>query len=208
MYEGPAVKHLFHRGLHFSSLTVVHYLHPSFFVRFECPFLRPAPHIPSADARRRRQDRPSLRYRLSLRRRQAVSLRRRARRHAGGVGTMFEGSPLSGTRRARTATLYSVGPIRQGRTRTMMHACASAARLRGGGPILDVGAKAMTRHGTPPPRTVIASPPDMICQDRAAKRMCEAYPRTVTRPASASPPARHLHAQDARVRLAACAPRR
>jgi hypothetical protein len=41
-------------------------------------------------------------------------------------------------------------------TRIMMHACASAARLRGGGPILNGGTKAMAWHGTPPPRTVIA----------------------------------------------------
>jgi hypothetical protein len=34
--------------------------------------------------------------------------------------------------------LYPVGP----RTRTMMHLCASAAKLRGGGPILFPGMKA------------------------------------------------------------------
>ena len=38
----------------------------------------------------------------------------------------------------RATTLYSVGP----RTRTMMQSCASAAKLRGGGPILPVGMKA------------------------------------------------------------------
>src|SRR3974377_2414981 len=43
-------------------------------------------------------------------------------------------------------------------TRTMMHACASAARLRGGGPILNGGIEARDKRGTPPPRTVIASP--------------------------------------------------
>jgi len=40
----------------------------------------------------------------------------------------------------------------------MMHACASAAKLRGGGPILNCGIEAMAKRGTPPPRTVIASP--------------------------------------------------
>jgi hypothetical protein len=43
-------------------------------------------------------------------------------------------------------------------TRTMMHACASAAKLRGGGPILNGGIEAVDKRGTPPPRTVIASP--------------------------------------------------
>src|SRR5438477_10357571 len=40
----------------------------------------------------------------------------------------------------------------------MMHACASAAKLRGGGPILNGGSEAVDKRGTPPPRTVIASP--------------------------------------------------
>jgi hypothetical protein len=39
-----------------------------------------------------------------------------------------------------------------------MHACASAAKLRGGGPILIDGIKAMDETGTPPPRTVIGDP--------------------------------------------------
>ena len=37
----------------------------------------------------------------------------------------------------------------------MMQSCASAAKLRGGGPILCGGIKAMPGYGTPPPRTVI-----------------------------------------------------
>ena len=36
----------------------------------------------------------------------------------------------------------------------MMHPCASAAKLRGGGPILRVGVEAMGRRGSPPPRIV------------------------------------------------------
>src|SRR6516165_3718413 len=40
----------------------------------------------------------------------------------------------------------------------MMQSCASAAKLRGGGPILFLGTKAMTQAGTPPPRTVIGDP--------------------------------------------------
>ena len=54
----------------------------------------------------------------------------------------------------RATTLYSVGP----RTRTMMQPCASAAKLRGGGPILPLGMTAMSHLGTPPPRTVIGDP--------------------------------------------------
>ena len=70
------------------------------------------------------------------------------------VGMRFEGSPLSGHERARAATLYSVGrddPYHDARMRI-------GGGLRGGGPILDDGIEAMVRHGTPPPRTVIASP--------------------------------------------------
>src|SRR5258705_2266580 len=54
----------------------------------------------------------------------------------------------------RATTLSSVGP----RTRTMMQPCASAAKLRGGGPILPLGMTAMSHLGTPPPRTVIGDP--------------------------------------------------
>ena len=43
-------------------------------------------------------------------------------------------------------------------TRTMMQSCASAAKLRGGGPILHNGVKAVVSPGTPPPRTVIGDP--------------------------------------------------
>src|SRR3954453_14112041 len=41
----------------------------------------------------------------------------------------------------------------------MMHACASAAKLRGGGPILTRGSKAIVWVGIPPPRTVLGSLP-------------------------------------------------
>src|SRR5438128_604152 len=40
----------------------------------------------------------------------------------------------------------------------MMQPCASAAGLRGGGPTLNHGAKAMFRDGLPPPRIVIGGP--------------------------------------------------
>ena len=40
----------------------------------------------------------------------------------------------------------------------MMQSCASAAKLRSGGPILPVGMKAKGRLGNSPPRTVIGVP--------------------------------------------------
>ena len=40
----------------------------------------------------------------------------------------------------------------------MMQSCASAAKLRSGGPILPFGVKAKGRLGIPPPRTVIGVP--------------------------------------------------
>src|SRR5258705_5684489 len=55
---------------------------------------------------------------------------------------------------SRAATLYSVEP----RTRTMMQSCASAAKLRSGGPILPFGVQAKVRLGIPPTRTVIVVP--------------------------------------------------
>src|SRR5215213_7790321 len=43
--------------------------------------------------------------------------------------------------------------------RTMMQPCASAAKLRGGGPIPHRGSAAMLALGSPPPRTVIGDLP-------------------------------------------------
>src|SRR6476660_2854488 len=40
----------------------------------------------------------------------------------------------------------------------MMQPCASAAKLRSGGPILPLGMTAMSHLGTPPPRTIIGDP--------------------------------------------------
>src|SRR5262249_31627179 len=54
----------------------------------------------------------------------------------------------------RATTLYAVGP----RTGTTMQSCASAAKLRSGGPILPIGMKAKGLVGNPPPRTVIGIP--------------------------------------------------
>jgi hypothetical protein len=38
----------------------------------------------------------------------------------------------------------------------MMHPCASAAKLRGGGPNLRFGLEARSDIGSPPPRIVVA----------------------------------------------------
>jgi hypothetical protein len=53
----------------------------------------------------------------------------------------------------RATTSYPVGP----RTRTRMQSCASAAKLRSGGPILPFGVRAKGLVGNPPPRTVIGA---------------------------------------------------
>jgi len=48
----------------------------------------------------------------------------------------------------------------------MMQSCASAAKLRSGGPILPVGTKAKGHAGIPPPRTVIGVPSQADGQGR------------------------------------------
>src|SRR5260221_13139766 len=70
------------------------------------------------------------------------------------VAMTIRGEPAFGTRFNRATTLYPVGP----RTRTMMQSCASAAKLRSGGPILPFGGRAKGRLGIPPPRTGIGVP--------------------------------------------------
>ena len=70
------------------------------------------------------------------------------------VAMTIRGEPAFGARFNRATTLYPVGP----RTRTMMQSCASAAKLRSGGPILPFGVRAKGRLGIPPPRTVIGVP--------------------------------------------------
>jgi hypothetical protein len=65
-----------------------------------------------------------------------------------------EGSPPF-ARALRVASLYSVGPCRG---RTMKQSFASAARLRGGGPILWNGPMTMLGFGSPPPRIVSGQP--------------------------------------------------
>jgi hypothetical protein len=54
------------------------------------------------------------------------------------------------------------------RIQTMMHSYASAAKLRGSGPILTLGFEAMSHNGSPPPRIVIGNP----FRDAAPKALC------------------------------------
>jgi len=86
-----------------------------------------------AGARRGCQGRPSPWPGRTLRRFQAVPWQPRARRHAGcGRDDTSEGSSLSGHEELAPQPCIRWVAV----TRTMMHACASAAKLRGGGPIL------------------------------------------------------------------------
>src|SRR4051812_5542999 len=64
--------------------------------------------------------------------------------------------PRGARHQARTSRheLVSGG---SGRTPTTMQSSASAAKLRGGGPILNRGAKAMRNTGPPPPRPSTAA---------------------------------------------------
>jgi hypothetical protein len=72
----------------------------------------------------------------------------------GAIGMTIRGEPAFGARINRATTLYPVGA----RTRTMMQLCASAAKLRDGGPILPFGMKAKETRRDPPPRTIIGDP--------------------------------------------------
>ena len=85
--------------------------------------------------------------------------------HAGTLGAVGDDDQRGARFRARfnrATTLYPVGPW----TRTMMQSCASAAKLRSGGPILSVGMKAKGLIGIPPPRTVIGAPSQAYGQGR------------------------------------------
>jgi hypothetical protein len=61
----------------------------------------------------------------------------------GAIGMTIRGEPAFGRGLVAPQPLYSVGP----RTRTMMQSCASAAKLLGGGPILETGFKTMACLG-------------------------------------------------------------
>jgi hypothetical protein len=72
----------------------------------------------------------------------------------GVVGTTIRGELAGGSGVQPHHNLVSGRPVG---IQTMMHTCASTAKLRGGGPILSLGIRAMTSVGTPPPRTVIGN---------------------------------------------------
>ena len=70
----------------------------------------------------------------------------------------------------------------------MMQPCASAAKLRGGGPILHRGSAAMLPLGSPPPRTVIGllgltlRVPDHTTLSRRAATLQVPWPRSGAEP--------------------------
>ncbi len=93
-------------------------------------------------------------------------------------------------------------------TPTMMHACASAAKLRGGGPILKAGIAAMGESGTPPPRTVIANPSRPSGRERSHNlgRKHQRVSSIRRRDAAVHLRARRRRARGATARSAACVP--
>ena len=77
-----------------------------------------------------------------------------------------------------------------------------------GGPILNAGIAAMAEYGTPPPRTVIASPSRPSGWERSHNlgRQHQRVSSIRRRDAAVHPRARRRRARDARARSAACAP--
>ena len=71
----------------------------------------------------------------------------------GAIGMTIRGEPAFGRDLSRHNLVFGGC-----KNPTMMQPCASAAKLRDGGPILPLGMTAMSHLGTPPPRTVIGDP--------------------------------------------------
>jgi hypothetical protein len=71
----------------------------------------------------------------------------------GAIGMTIRGEPAFGRDQSRHNLVFGGC-----KNPTMMQPCASAAKLRDGGPILPLGMTAMSHLGTPPPRTVIGDP--------------------------------------------------
>jgi hypothetical protein len=101
----------------------------------------------------------------------------------------------------RATTLYPVGP----RTRTTMQSCASAAKLRSGGPILPIGIKAKGPVGNPLPRTVIGAPSQGVEQGQNCPA-CLQCPRFIVPNAKRGRPVQRPAARSATGRSGACAP--
>ena len=70
----------------------------------------------------------------------------------GAIGMTIRGEPALGRDQSRHNLVFGGC-----KNPTMMQPCASAAKLRDGGPILPLGMTAMSHLGTPPPRTVIGT---------------------------------------------------
>jgi hypothetical protein len=122
LYGAFEVKHLFH--------SILRFLHPSFFVRLGIPVCI-AKRARAGAVKVGRRSNPAARTDLAWPHLYSFE-------HDGpldAVGMTIRGEPAFRARIYRATTLYSVGP----RTRTMMQSCASAAKLRGGGPILRDG---------------------------------------------------------------------
>src|SRR5919202_4008826 len=90
------------------------------------------------------------------------------------IGRSVAAEGLRGARLARDGSRHELVFGRPRRAGTMMQPCASAAKLRGGGPSLTRGVEAVVLVGRPPPRTVIGSP-----RYRSERRSCSPAP---TRP--------------------------
>ena len=117
------------------------------------------------------------------------------------VAMTIRGEPAFGARFNRATTLYPVGP----RTRTMMQSCASAAKLRSGGPILPFGVRAKGRLGIPPPRTSSASRHKRT--DKPKLSWCLQRPSFIVPDAKQRHPGQCPPARAATGRSVACAPR-
>src|SRR5262249_62346188 len=80
--------------------------------------------------------------------------------------TTFEGSPrVVDELRPHPCMRWARGPDHDAVMRI-------AAKLRGGGPILSDGMKAMRKCGTPPPRTVIGDPSQVVWTGAETVRCC------------------------------------
>jgi Transposase DDE domain group 1 len=95
-----------------------------------------------------------------------------------GSGTTIRGEPAIG-RAHRATRLYSVDPCR---IRTMMQPCASAARLRGGGPILYLGSASHSRPRVTATSDLHRRPVVATATSREAVRSRSAPGRPLTRP--------------------------
>ena len=126
--------------------------------------------------------------------------------HDGTLGvvgmTTVEGSPLGWRARSRHMLVFG-GCLT---TRTMMQSCASAAKLRGGGPILYLGIKAMRAYRDPatsnrhrrPVASVRTGPKLSVCLQR---------PPFIVPDGGRRPRAPRHRARSATRRSEACAPR-